>query len=99
MVPGWSEVRSFTVDYIPKFKCKHYKSNFCYQGPRLWNLLSSNSHICNEITVAPSINAMKSRLKKFLLKMQSFGQYENDEAWYQFNFSIEIYINQIKSNN
>ncbi len=94
-----SNKRNNRIDYIPNFKCNHYQSNFCYQGPRLWNFLGSNSNICNEITVAPSINAMKSRLKKFLLRMQSFGQHENDEACYPFNFSIELYINQIKSCN
>ena len=93
-----SNKRNKRIDYIPKFKCSHYQNNFCYQGPYLWNLLSSNSSICNEITVAPSINTMKSRLKKFLLKMQSYGQSENDETWYKFNHSIELYINQIKSN-
>ncbi len=84
---------------IPQFKCKHYQSNFCYQGPCLWNLLGSNSSICNEITASPSRNAMKTRLKKFLIKMQSYGQNENDVAWYQFNNSIEHFINQIKSIN
>ncbi len=92
-----SDKRNNRIEYIPKFKCNHYQSNFCYQGPCLWNLLASNSSLCNEITVSPSRNAMKARLKKFLIKMQSYGQNGNDEAWYQFNHSIELFINQIKS--
>ncbi len=93
-----SNKRNNRIGHIPKFKCNHYQSNYCYQGPYLWNLLSSNSSICNEITVSPSLNVMKSRLRKFLLKMQSYGQTENDETWYQFNHSIDLFINLIKSN-
>ncbi len=93
-----SNTRNNRISHIPKFKCNHYQSNYCYQGPYLWNLLSSNSSICNEITVSPSLNVMKSRLKKFLLKMQSYGQTEYDETWYQFNHSIDMFINLIKSN-
>ncbi len=94
-----SDKRNNRIDYIPKFKCNHYQNNFCYLGPCLWNLLGSNSSICDEITVSPSLRIMKSRLKKFLIKMQSYGQTENDEAWYKFNHSIELFMNQIKSSN
>merc|ERR1711944_370073 len=74
-----SDKRNNRIEYIPNFKLNHYQSNFCYQGPCLWNLLGSNSSICDNITVSPSIQVMKSRLKKFLLKMQCYGVNENDE--------------------
>ena len=88
--------RNNRISHIPKFKCSHYQGNYCYQGPYLWNLMASNARICNETTSSPSINVMKTRLKKFLLKMQSHGQNENDDTWYKFNHSPELYINQIK---
>ncbi len=88
--------RNNRISYILKFKCNHYQGNYCYQGPYLWNLLSSNSSIGNEITCSPSLNTMKARLKNFLLKMQSYGLSENDETWYPFNHSIEPFISQIK---
>ncbi len=69
-----SDKRHNRIEYVPKFKCSHYQSNFCYQGPSLWNLLGSNSSICNEITVSPSIKVMKSRLKNFLLRCNLMGK-------------------------
>ncbi len=57
--------------YLPYFRLTHYQNNFCYQAPRLWNLLGSNSKICKEITSAPTLNSMKSRLKKFLFEMMT----------------------------
>ena len=59
--------------YLPKFQCNHYQNSFCFQAPKLWNLLASSPSICDNITNAPTINALKSRLKKFLLKMQVYG--------------------------
>ena len=88
--------RNNRISHIPKFKCSHYQGNYCYQGPYLWNLMASNARICNETTSSPSINVMKTRLKKFLLKMQSHGKNENDDTWYKFNHSPELYIHQIK---
>ena len=88
--------RNNRIGYIPKFKCNHYQSNFCYQGPYLWNLLSQNATICNDVTSSPSLSAMKARLKKFLLNMQSYGHIESDYTWYNFNHSPEDYISQVK---
>ena len=88
--------RNNRIGYIPKFKCSHYQSNYCYQGPYLWNLLASNASICNEVTSSPSLSAMKARLKKFLKNMQSYGHTENDVTWYKFNHSPELFLNQVK---
>ena len=88
--------RNNRIGYIPKFKCNHYQSNYCYQGPHLWNLLSQNATICNDVTSSPSLSAMKARLKKFLLKMQSHGHIESENTWYKFNHSPEDYIRQLK---
>ena len=82
--------------YLPLLKSTQYQNNFCYQGPSLWNSLSSHVTICNNITKSPSLNAMKTRLKKFLIKMQSHGIDENDQAWYELNKSIPLFLNTIK---
>ena len=83
--------------YLPFLKCAQYQSNFCFQGPKLWNILSSNADLCNNITTAPSINATKSRLKKFLMLIQSFNSTESDETWNEFNNSIPKYINHFRT--
>ena len=82
--------------YLPLFKSTHYQNNFCYQGPSLWNLLSSHATICNNITKSPSMKTMKTRLKKFLIRMQTYGVDDNDESWYETNKSISLFLNTIK---
>ena len=83
--------------YVPSLKLKHYQNNFCYQAPKTWNFIGSNSSLCNNVIHAPSINSMKSRLKSFLLKMQSHGHDVNDHDWSKYNFCIEGYVNMKKS--
>ncbi len=86
--------------HVPFFKLSHYQNNFCYQAPELWNLIGSNSNICNDVIGAPSLKSMKSRLKFFLLKIQAHGQPQsesNDNNWHNFNRSIAAYINLMKS--
>ena len=83
--------------YVPSVKLKHYQNNFCYQAPKTWSLIGSNSSLCNNVIHAPSINSMKSRLKSFLLKMQSHGHDVNDHNWSKSNFCIEVYVNMKKS--
>ena len=39
-----------------------------------------------------NIFAMKSRLKKFLLQIQSYGTDKNDLNWYDSNKSISKYL-------
>ena len=82
--------------YVPAFKCVHYKNNFCYQAPIIWNTLASSSIISNNITKAPTINSLKSRVKKFLLQMQSYGINENDLEWYNSNKSVTTYLSAVK---
>ncbi len=83
--------------YLPKFSRNHYQNNFCYQGPKLWNLLASKASDCNFITSSPTLNAMKSRCKKFLLKIQNYGAYENDVEWYDSNKDISKYLSAISN--
>ena len=79
--------------YIPKFKLSHYQNNYCFQAPKMWNLLSSSVSFCCDISNAPTLNSMKSRLKRFLLKMQSYG---DQVEWIDANKSISTYLTSIK---
>ncbi len=57
--------------YLPKLSLKHYKNNFCYQGPKLWNTLCSLPTYCENITTAPTLNCLKGRVKRVFIDMQS----------------------------
>ena len=83
--------------FVPSLKLKHYQNNFCYQAPTIWNFIGSNSSLCNNVIHAPSTNSMKSRLKSFLLKMQSHGLDVNDYNWNESNFCIVAYVNMMKN--
>ena len=50
----------------------------------------------SQLNSIASLSAMKARLKKFLLNMQSHGHIESDYTWYKFNHSPEDYISQVK---
>ena len=75
--------------YQPSFTLSHYQNNFCYNGPKLWNCLSSSPTFCESITTAPSLNCQKSRLKEIFLKMQRYG--DNTE-WLPINRFLELYV-------
>ena len=79
--------------YLPKLKLNQYQNNFCYQAPKLWNTLISSPTYCSSITEAPSIDNFKSKLKVFLLIMQSYG---SDKEWTDSNKSISTYLTTIK---
>ena len=78
--------------YVPKFCRNHFQNNFCYQAPHLWNLLTS-SVLCNNITNSPTLTSMKSRLKRFLLKIQI---YANETEWTDANNSISTFLTEIR---
>ena len=78
--------------FLPLLKCKQYQLNFCFQGPKLWNLLASKADSCNDITNALTISTIKSRLKKFLLLMQSYKHSNNEVTWNESNNSIFRYF-------
>ena len=42
------------------------------------------------------MKTMKTRLKKFLIRMQTYGVDDNDESWYETNKSISLFLNTIK---
>ena len=83
--------------YLPKLNTNHLQNNFCYQGPKLWNLLKSSAETCNKITDSPNMNTLRFRLKSFLLKMQCYGPVKNDQNWYKFNSSINEFLITIKN--
>lgn len=88
-----SETRNNRV-YEPHLSLKHYMNNFCYQGPKLWNAISSSSTYCDSITAAPTISCLKSRLKKFLMNMQSYG---DENQWHPSNNDLIIFLTTLKS--
>ncbi len=80
--------------YLPNLSLKHYKNNFCYQGPKLWNILCFSPTYCENITTAPTLNCLKSRLKRLFLKMQTYG---DESEWLPVNKNLEAYLTVIKS--
>ena len=55
---------------LPKLTLKHYQQNFIYQGPRLWNLITSNFNCMQNLNL--NYLTTKSKVKKILLHMQSY---------------------------
>ena len=88
-----SETRNNRV-YEPHLSLKHYMNNFCYQGPKLWNAISSSSTHCESITAAPTISCLKSHLKKFFINMQSYG---DENEWQLSNNDLTIFLTTLKS--
>ena len=88
-----SETRNNRV-YEPHLSVKHYMNNFCYQGPKLWNVISSSSTYCESITAAPTISCLKSRLKKFFINMQSYG---DENQWHPSNSDLTIFLTTLRS--
>ena len=88
-----SETRNNRV-YEPHLSLKHYMNNFCYQGPKLWNVISSSSTYCESITAAPTISCLKSRLKKFFINMQSYG---DENQWHPSNSDLTIFLTTLRS--
>ena len=80
--------------FVPKFNRNHYQNSFCYQAPKLWNMLTSSKSYCGNVTGAPTLSSMKSRLKMFLIKMQNYG---NPTEWINANKIISNYLRSIKS--
>ena len=37
--------------YLPKLNTNQLQNNFCYQGPKHWNLLKSSAVICKKILI------------------------------------------------
>ena len=83
--------------YLQKLNSNQLQNNFCYQGPKLWNLLKSSAVICKKITDSPNIKTLKHRLKSFLLTMQCYGPLKHDQNWYKFNSSIPDFLTTIKN--
>ena len=78
--------------YQPRFRISHYQSNFCYQGPKNWNILCSSSACRSAIIMAPTMNCQKSRLRQLFLKVQSFG---DEIEWITQNNSLELFMTAV----
>ncbi len=76
----------------PRFNLSHFQNNFCYQGPKNWNILCSSSACNNAIIMAPSMNCLKSRLRQLFLKSQSYG---NEIEWIPQNKYLEMYLTAV----
>ena len=80
--------------FLPCLKLSHYQNNFCYLGPKLWNLLCSSPSYCSSITMAPSLTSLKSRLRSLLNKMQLYG---HKSEWHTVNKCLDLYLTTIKN--
>ena len=88
-----SETRNSRI-YQPNLSLKHYMNNFCYQGPKVWNHLSSSPSHSENIVSSPSLTCLKARLKRFLIKMQMHG---DENHWLTSNFNVSEYLTISKS--
>ena len=80
---------------VPLLKTSQYQKNFMYQGPKLWNQILP--FIRNKEGSLPlSLSTFKSRIKSFLLKMQSYGGSENYNNWLPSNYCINTYLTSLK---
>lgn len=81
--------------FVPNFKTSTYQNSFCYQGPKLWNLLCQNPTLCSKITNCATIQSGKHWLKKFLKQIQAQG---NSSEWTDSNRDIDSYLMAVKNN-
>ena len=72
-------------------KLKHFKCYICYQAPKIWNLLGTNSSLCNLVLNIPFDKPYKVWIEILLLKIQS------ECSCIQANSSIEVYSNMMKN--
>ena len=80
---------------VPLLKTSQYQNNFLYQGPKLWNQILP--FIRNKEGSLPlSLNTFKSRIKSFLLRMQSYGGSANNNNWLPSNDCINTYLTSLK---
>ena len=97
---NWFELPTYLYDllhlnssknrlYIPLLKLNHYQQNFLYQGPNLWNLLTSKY---SEFLSYLSPKIFKRQLKRFLINMQSYG---DNETWIKPKKNLESFLSTI----
>ena len=77
---------------IPLLKTEHYQLNFMFQGPKLWNQMLP--YIKDKHFNLPwNMNLFKTRVKSFLLKLQS---YSDENNWTIANRCIDTFIALLK---
>ena len=77
---------------LPKLSLNHYQNNFLHQGPKVWNVITSNYTILE----TPRPKQVKNKLKHILLLMQSYTSNNLDHEWLPSNNNLEVFINQSK---
>ena len=80
---------------IPLLKTSHYQNNFLYQGPKLWNQILPFVKNKHDSQLPSNLRIFKSRLKTFLLQMQSYGENISDD-WLPSNDCINTYLTALK---
>ena len=88
-----SETRNNRM-YQPTLSLNHYMNNFCFQAPKLWNTISSSPTYCENVAAAPSLSCLKLRLKRFYIKMQSYG---DENEWHNLNRNLSEFLTVLKS--
>ena len=88
-----SETRNNRL-YQPNLSLNHYMNNFCFQAPKLWNTISSSPTYCENVTAAPSLSCLKSRLKRLYIKMQTYG---DENEWHNVNRNLSEFLTILKS--
>ena len=88
-----SETRNNRL-YQPNLSLNHYMNNFCFQAPKIWNTISSSPTYCENVTAAPSLSCLKSRLKRLYIKMQTYG---DENEWHNVNRNLSEFLTILKS--
>lgn len=79
--------------FLPALKRNVHQNSFCYQAPKLWNLLCQNPTHGLQLINAPTLPCFKSRLKKLLLQMQTYG---DTNEWLTENKNLSAYFQAVK---
>ena len=79
---------------IPLLKTSHYQNNFLYQAPKLWNQILPFIRT-KDGNLPYNLATFKSRFKSFLIKMQSYGENDNNN-WLPSNDCINSYLTVLK---
>ena len=76
--------------HLPNLKTSHYQINFMFQGPKIWNLITSKYQTLLD---SISIKSFKHKLKSILINIQSYG---DEHTWNKSNTCLENYFVQAR---
>ena len=77
--------------HLPNLKTSHYQINFMFQGPKIWNLITSKY---NTLLDSTSTKSFKCKLKSILINIQSYG--DEHIIWNKSNTCLENYFIQTR---